>query len=151
MTVGVLSGLASALLSAFAYLGVRRLSRTDPAPTVVLWYSVVAMLVAALSLPGHWITPVGGKLWLGLAGVGGFAGLAQLLMTEAYAAAGAAEISVYSYATPVLAYLLGNLFLKESPGWSGIAGTTLLVLAGLTATLFGDGLQGLRPRTPTAP
>lgn len=132
---GVAAGLASSLLAAGAYVSVKFLSRTDGTATIVLWFSVSATVVSGATCFVWWVTPDGYQLaWL--AGVGVFAALAQLFMTRAYAVARAAEVSVYAYATPVLAYVFGHLVLREAPGWRGFVGTSLLVVAGLTATLF---------------
>ena len=73
----------------------------------------------------------------GLAAVGLCAAFAQLLMTKAYAVSDAARVSVFAYATPVLAYVLGRAVLAEAIGVRGAVGCSLLALAGLLATYSG--------------
>lgn len=133
---GTAAALASAFLSAGAYVSVRALSRTDSPETIVLWFSTMATVVAgAFTVPVH-VTPRGAVL-RALVATGVCAAIAQLLMTRAYAVAEASRVSIYGYATPVIAYLLGQLVLREPPGWRGIAGTVLVVAAGLLARTAG--------------
>lgn len=146
---GVILGLASAVLAAGAYLTVRRLSRTDDTATIVVWFAAVALLTGAVTCAFEWKTP-SPLLLRDLLLVGGFAAIAQLLMTRAYAVAEAARVSIYGYLTPVLSYLLGTLTLHELPGWTGVAGTVLVALAGFAAS---DGVlrrfQRMAPRANT--
>ncbi len=138
---GVAAGLASAILAASAYVSVKVLSRTDGPATIVLWFSASATVVSGIACLWQFVVPDAAQL-AGLAGVGVLAALAQLLMTRAYAVAAAAEVSVYAFATPVIAYLLGHAVLREPPGWRGTVGAALLALAGLTTTL------AVRARSP---
>ncbi|MFN7973113.1 MAG: DMT family transporter [Acidobacteriota bacterium] len=133
---GVAVALASAFLSAFAYVSVKHLARTDPPETIVVWFSAWATLIAgALALPALVVPDRRQLAWLVVTGVA--AGCAQLLMTRAYAAGDAARISVYGYATPVVAYALGQIVLRERPGLLGIAGTALVVAAGILVSRGG--------------
>lgn len=134
--IGVASALLSALMAAGAYVSVKFLSRTDGTATIVLWFSALATVVSAVTCLFWWATPSGTQT-LALVGVGVFAAVAQILMTKAYAVGEAAEVSVYGYATPVIAYALGHAILREHPGWRGAIGTALLVVAGIVATVFG--------------
>lgn len=135
---GLIAGLASAVLAASAYLSVKVLSRTDSSITIVIWFSVIGAVLSALqlSLQGQWVTP-SKEAFGALAGVGVFAGLAQIMMTMAYARSDAARVSVFAYATPIFAYVLGQAVLGEAIGWRGAIGCALLATAGLLATLLG--------------
>lgn len=133
--LGLLAGLASAFLAAGAYVSVKVLSRTDTTSTIVLWFSGIATLVSAVQVAagGSWVTPAPPAV-AALVGVGLFAATAQFLMTRAYSVAAAARVSVFGYATPVIAYLLGQALLAEPIGWRGAIGCGLLVMAGALAT-----------------
>lgn len=135
---GLVAGLASAFLAASAYVSVKVLSRTDTGSTIVLWFSAIAMLVsgAQVLVQGQWVTPSAAALG-GLVGVGVFAAMAQLLMTAAYARSDAARVSVFAYATPIIAYVLGQSLLHETIGWRGATGCALLASAGVLATFLG--------------
>lgn len=142
---GLVAGIASAFLAASAYVSVKLLSRTDSTTTIVVWFSAIATLVSGVegAVRGTFVWPAPEHL-LALAGVGVFAALAQLLMTRAYAVAEAARVSVFGYATPIIAYVLGQLVLREEIGWRGALGCSLLVLAGVLASFLG------RPRPAAA-
>ena len=135
--IGVLAGLASAFLAAGAYVSVKLLSRTDSAFTIVLWFSAIATIVSGVqvAIEGSWVTPDPRALGA-LAGVGVFAAGAQLMMTRAYTVSAAARVSVFGYATPVIAYVLGQIVLAEAIGWRGAVGCSLLVVAGALATFL---------------
>lgn len=135
---GVVAGLASAFLAASAYVSVKVLARTDSTSAIVLWFSAIATLISGVQVlvQGVWVTPALPAV-AALLGVGVFAAAAQLLMTKAYAVAPAARVSVFGYATPVIAYSLGQLLLGEPIGWRGALGCALLVAAGALATWLG--------------
>lgn len=143
--LGMLAGIASAFLAAGAYVSVKLLSRTDSTSTIVLWFSGIATVVSGVQVAatGVWVTPAAPAL-AALAGVGVFAALAQLMMTRAYSVAAAARVSVFGYATPVIAYILGQAILAEAIGWRGAAGCGLLVLAGVLATWLSSEPRAIR-------
>ena len=130
---GLAAGLVSPLLAAAAYLSVRRLARTDPPLTIVLWFGVIGALASAATLPFAFRVPAPLEL-APLLGVAAFGGMAQILMTGAYAVGEAADVSVFAYAQPLFAYALGQLVLGESPGWQGVAGAALLIAAGVVVS-----------------
>ena len=134
---GLIAGLASAVFAASAYVSVKVLSRTDTPATIVLWFSAIGALVSGghVLLAGSWVTPAPSAL-AALAGVGILAALAQLLMTRAYSVSAAARVAVFAYATPVIAYVLGQTLLAEPIGWRGALGCALLVTAGAVATFL---------------
>ena len=133
--LGLLAGLASAFLAASAYISVKVLSRTDTTSTIVLWFSGIATVVSGIHViaGGSWVTPVL-PAFVALVGLGLFAALAQLMMTRAYSVSAAARVSVFGYATPVIAYVLGQAILAEPIGWRGAIGCGLLVVAGALVT-----------------
>jgi drug/metabolite transporter (DMT)-like permease len=131
--LGIAAALSGAVFSAAAYVSVKRLAQTDETATIVLWFSAVGTVVSAVTAVHGWTDP-DLRGWLGLVGAGVTGAIAQILMTRAYAVGGAAQVAVYSYATPVMAYALGQLLLGESPGWQGAAGAGLMVLAGIVAS-----------------
>jgi drug/metabolite transporter (DMT)-like permease len=127
---GLVAAWATAALAAGAYVQVRIATRTDDGMTIVLWFSAIA---TALAAPSLWFGLPEPRVWAALAGVGALGLAAQLLMTAAYAATEAAAVSLYTYATPVFAYLLGAAALGEPLTWRGMAGTALVAVAGVLA------------------
>jgi drug/metabolite transporter (DMT)-like permease len=130
--IGVGCALLAAFFAADAYLAIRVLSRTDHPLTIVFWFSVIGTIGGSLSfLLG--VVPLHPPELLGLVGVGLLGTLAQWALTQAYASAPAAQVSVYAYATPVLAYGVGLATLGEVPHGSSVLGAAVVVLAGWIA------------------
>ena len=130
LDVGTIAGLCSGLLTAVAYLAVRRLRDTESAPGVVLYFalvSVVATLPFVLARP---LPPA--EDWLPLLGVGVFASVGQLAMTRAFHLAEASRVGTLSYATVVLSYALGLAVLGERLAVLPLMGAILVVAAGIS-------------------
>jgi drug/metabolite transporter (DMT)-like permease len=131
-----LIGLAAGLFSALAMAGIRKLTNTEPATRVVFYFSLTSTLVAALPLAWRWQTPAA-DLWLPLILIGVLSTLAQILMTRAYAHAPAAQVGPFLYAIVVFAGLFGWALWQEIPDWLSLAGTLLVILAGILAIHLG--------------
>ena len=131
-----LVGLASGVLAAIATVGIRGLTRTEPAARIVFYFSLTGIAVSALPLPFIWVSPTP-ELWVRLLGIGALATIGQLLLTAAYAAASAARVGPFSYSAPVLASVLGWWFWAEAPDLPAYAGAALVVGAGILALRFG--------------
>lgn len=127
--VGAAFGLAAAVLSAAAYISLRFATRTDRNSTIVLWFSVLCVILSAPALWPQPVLPASASGWWPVVAVGLAAVGAQLMMTRAYAVGEAARIALFSYATPVLAYLLGWAVLGEVVHTRGLIGTALVATA----------------------
>lgn len=130
--IGLTCAVVAAFCAAGAYLSVRTLTRTDPSDVIVFWFGVIGTFLASPSLlRGTAVDSprtVGMMLAVGLLGA-----VAQTLMTQAYAVANAAQVSVVQYATPVFAYGLGLALLHEYPTAAGVVGAACVTLAGVVA------------------
>ncbi len=128
------SGLIAAVLhggfSAVTTLMVRSLSATEASTTIVMWQSLLMTGVTATMLPFVWITPSATDLAL-LITVGLIGGLAQTLLTEAWASAQVSAIAPYSYSSLVWAVLFGWVFFGNVPGFFTLAGAAMIVAASL--------------------
>jgi len=127
--IGVIAALGSAVFSAAAYTSVRVLTRTEPALSIVFWFGVVGAAISSVVLVDG-TGPIGATTALGVVGLTVVGTVAQWLLTQAYAAADAARVSVYAYATPVFAYLFALVALGEIPPLTTIGGAALVVVAG---------------------
>lgn len=135
--IGILSG----MLSAWAYLQVASLGRAgEPEHRVVFYFSlfgtVAGLLISGLThLSGHpaWVhpSPMG---WVWLLGIGGFATVAQLAMTRAYAQGQALVMASLQYLGIAHAFVLGVLLFDDPVNPLSLLGMALIVLAGLGAT-----------------
>jgi drug/metabolite transporter (DMT)-like permease len=81
-------------------------------------------------LPFVWVTPGWGDLGL-LILVGLVGGCAQWLLTEAWASAQVSAIAPYSYSALLWSIGLGWLAFGDLPGVAMLAGSGLIVAAGL--------------------
>jgi drug/metabolite transporter (DMT)-like permease len=134
-SLGVSIALAAAVLSAGAYVTVRRLKDSDDPLVVVFWFPLIAVpgtaitMLAPLALglpnPGYrW--PVGTE-WLLLLAVGITTQIAQVAMTRGLHLEPAGRATMVSYLQIVFAFIWGAAFFGESLTWIGLAGATLVV------------------------
>src|SRR5690606_15014019 len=137
------AALASAVLAGFAYVFVRELRSTDRPESIVLAFSVMAVVVSspALFFVGRWPTwvEIGALVGVGVSGLGG-----QLLMTWAMRFGEAAFVSAFSYATVLFSAVLGFVFFSESPTLIMAIGAVLIVGSGVVLSL----LRQRHPRDP---
>jgi drug/metabolite transporter (DMT)-like permease len=122
VTHGVFSGLTTLL--------VRNLSSTEASTTIVMWQSLLMTVFTAAALPFVWVTPTASELLL-LMLVGLVGGVAQVLLTEAYASAQVSSLGPYSYSSIIWSVALGWALWGERPGWTMLFGAALIVAAGL--------------------
>jgi drug/metabolite transporter (DMT)-like permease len=109
---GVLWALGGALLSAFAYVSVRALGRTEHPLVIVFYFPLVGLV---LTTPLVLLQPVWPTAWeaLALIGVGLFTQLGQLGVTNGLLGLPAARATALSYGQVPLAALWGWLFFRE--------------------------------------
>lgn len=129
-------GLASGLCAAGAYLAVRRATDSNPAITIVFYFTLLSSLVAIVlavvtgaSLPQTW------PVWLCLAGAGVAATLGQLFMTRSYQSGPAALMSATSAASPLMTTLAGWWLLGQVPDDAGRVGMGILVFTSVVLPL----------------
>jgi drug/metabolite transporter (DMT)-like permease len=128
--VGIFFAVLQGVFSAVTTMLVRGLSATEKSTTIVMWQSLLMTVFTAATLPFFWVTPTGWELLI-LLGVGITGGVAQVLLTEAYASAQVSALGPYSYTSIIWATLLGIVIFGTWPGVSMIAGAALIVAAGL--------------------
>ncbi|WP_191085007.1 DMT family transporter [Roseococcus microcysteis] len=126
MSIAVLHGVFSAMTT----LLVRSLSATESSTTIVTWQSILMTCFTGLALPFVWVTPTPWEFLL-LLGVGLVGGIAQVMLTEAYASAQVSSLGAYSYTGILWAVLLGWIFFGDTPGIATFVGAGLIVLAAL--------------------
>jgi drug/metabolite transporter (DMT)-like permease len=123
------AAVAGALLSAAAYVAVRRLSQTEDPFVIILYFPMVSVPVL---LPFVWseaLLPTGME-WLYLLGVGITTQAGQIWLTRGLARLPAARGTALSYAQVIFAAIWGILFFSETPSlWTGIG--ALLIISGI--------------------
>ncbi len=119
--------LLGALLSAGAYVVVRKLRATEHPLVIVLYFPLVATFG---SLPTALPTAEWPTLWewlVLLLGVAGAAQIAQIFLTKGLHAERAGRAMAVTYLQIVFAAIWGMLFFGEYPGLWSIAGAVLVV------------------------
>jgi drug/metabolite transporter (DMT)-like permease len=139
VTVGI--ALLGALLSAGAYVTIRRLARTEH-PLVIVFYFPLVTVPATIPL----VVPVAvwprGWEWLLLLGVGVTTQIAQVYMTRGLQLLPAARATTVGYTQIVFAALWGALFFAEIPDRWSFAGAALIIASTLAlATRGGEAEQ----------
>ncbi len=131
--IGLLA-LLSGLLTAVARTAVRKLTTTEPAERIVLYFALNSALLTSLLLPLFW-QPVSSEnlLWLALLAVLGWSG--QFLLTHGFAQADAGRLGVFAYFSVLFGALYGWWFWDEMMTWITLAGGLLVILADV---LVGD-------------
>ena len=130
LVLGCAVGAAGGFFGALSTMLVRQLSATEASTTIVLWQALLMAAMTALALPFVWITPSLVDLGL-LVLVGLIGGIGQVLNTEAFASAQVSSLATYTYTAVLWAALLGWAVWGEAPGIAMLAGSALIVGAGL--------------------
>jgi drug/metabolite transporter (DMT)-like permease len=126
----ILIGLATALSTAFAMISIRKMGPEESSEAIVFHFSCVGTLVALLLSIPVWKTPdLGSGLLLLATGMTG--GLAQIAMTRAYTLDNAARVSAITYSGIIFTRLFAVPVFGEVPGWIQIAGSALVIAAGV--------------------
>ncbi|HVQ30520.1 MAG TPA: DMT family transporter [Vicinamibacteria bacterium] len=132
-----LVGVSSALFAAVAQVGIRRLTRTEPATRIVFYFAVIATAVSSLPLAFSWVTP-SPRLWAVLLVMGTLATFGQLCLTQAYAYAPAARVGPFIYTGVVFASLIDWLLWGTLPDRYSVLGAFVVVGAALLALRMRD-------------
>jgi len=130
--LAALVGLAGGALAGWAKVSVRRLTRSEPAIRVVFWFAVLATLCSAPLALYQWQAP-SATGWSLLLAIGALATAGQWLLTRGYGAASPAQIGPFTYTSVIFAGLYGFAIWGDTPSAGFIAGTVLVVGAGLLA------------------
>lgn len=128
--VGVALALAGALVTAIIAIVLRDLNKTEPAPTIVFWFTTLSLpplaVIALTSGTSHDAAQWGLIVLLGISG-----GVAQLLMTFALRFAPVSLVIPMDYSQLIWATAAGWLFWSAWPEASSWAGAALIAAAGL--------------------
>jgi len=132
-SVAVMVALGGAISSAFAYVVVRRLRKTEDPLVVVFYFPLVAV---PLTIPAVWDvflwpTPLE---WLVLLGVGVTTQIAQVYMTRGLNLETAGKATSVGYIQVVFAAILGASFFGEIPDFLSIGGAALVVVGTLAVS-----------------
>ena len=128
--VGLIFAFAASIFTAFAMIAIRRMTATESATAIALYFQLTCMGVALATLPFAWVTPTfDGLLLLMLMGVLG--GFGQLFMTNSYRFAQASLIANFDYVAMIWAILFGWLWFSELPAPAVYLGAAIVIGSGL--------------------
>lgn len=127
---GLLLAVAATLLYSLAMIQIRKLTRNEGSSTIAFYFTAFCTLYTGLALPWFWTTPSFGDLGL-LVAVGLLGGLAQLLMTRAYALAAASIVAPFDYTHLLWSVLLGWYLFGDFPDAQTWLGAAIVVASGL--------------------
>ncbi|MFQ5624004.1 MAG: DMT family transporter [Paracoccaceae bacterium] len=129
-TIGAMAALMGAVFAAMAQVFVRKLVQTEHTAAIVFYFSVTASLLSLLTAPCGWALPTLGEAAL-LVAAGVFGGVGQILLTGSYRFAPASVIAPFEYVSMLMALAIGYALFGEVPTGTMLAGSALVVLAGL--------------------
>lgn len=130
MAIGMAVAVSQGVWSAITTLLVRSLSASESSATIVLWQSLLMTAFTLAALPFVWINPSPLE-WVLLVLVGLVGGVAQVMLTEAYASAQVSALGPYSYTSILWSVAIGWVVFSDAPGWNTLAGAALIVVSGL--------------------
>jgi S-adenosylmethionine uptake transporter len=133
-----LVALASGMLAALAYLQVGALGRRgEPESRVVFYFSLAGLVAgAALAAVSGGPSPhTAGGLAL-LLGIGVLATTAQWMMTRAYTVGSTLGVASLQYLGIVFSFVFGVLLFGDAITWPALAGSALIIAAGVAATAW---------------
>ncbi len=128
--LGASMALASAVSSAFVYIELSRMSATEKALQLSFIFMLACSVAGLLTMPFGFVLPSGHDALLLLA-IGVIGGVAQFLMTEAYALAPATTVAPLSYLALLWAVLLDMAFWGRMPDLGSLAGACVIAISGI--------------------
>lgn len=129
-TLGAMLILGATLLRALVQVHLRQLVQNEHTAAIVFYFSVTASCLALLTLPFGWVIPSAQTLGLLiLAGIIG--GVAQIFVTSAYRFGSVSMLAPYDYTSMLFAIILGYFLFDELPTAMMLAGSALVIVAGV--------------------
>ena len=121
-------------VAALAQVFVRRLVTDESTTAIVFYFSINAAILSLVTLPWGWVIPDPATFaMLVLAGILG--GLGQVLLTSSYRFADASVIAPFEYASMLFAIAIGYAVFEEVPTLGMLAGSALVIAAGVMIIL----------------
>ncbi|MES2130364.1 MAG: DMT family transporter [Pseudomonadota bacterium] len=137
--VGGLVGLASSVLSAMAYMQVRRLGLMgEPEYRVVFYFSLMSCVAGAaanVASGAGWHAPTWHQVPL-LLGIGISAMFAQMAMTRAYRVGKVLVVANLQYVGIVFSSLLGMVLWNDTFDWHVWLGMGIILASGMAASFY---------------
>ena len=133
-TLGVACALGAALCSALAQIQVRKLVATEQTAAIVFYFLSTASVLSLMTLPLGWAMPDAKVLFM-LIMTGVLGGIGQILLTSCYRYADTGVIAPFEYTSILLAVSVGYLLFDEVPSTNMLAGSAVIIMAGVIIIL----------------
>jgi drug/metabolite transporter (DMT)-like permease len=131
---GALLALGGAVGAAGAMIAIRKIGCTERSSTIVFYFTLLGVLVGAISLLFQWRAP-GPAVLAALLGAGVLGGIGQLLMTGAARRSQLAVIAPFDYSQLVWTGGIGFLVWDETPSLRALAGSAVIAGCGVYVLL----------------
>lgn len=128
-TAGLI-GLVSGALAGLALTTVKKLSNTEPAIRIVIWFAILASIISFVPMLFEFVWP-DARTWICLMAMGVFGNMGHLALTRAYKLAPASQVSPLGYSGLIFAGIFGYLFWNETPALIGLIGSGAIIAAGI--------------------
>jgi drug/metabolite transporter (DMT)-like permease len=125
--------LTAGVFAALAMVSIRRMSATEPALRIVLYFTVISSVISAVPLFWSWKFPRP-EIWWMLMLIGLLAAVGQFFLTKGYSLAPAAQVGPLTYGNVVFAILIGWILWGEALDMTAWAGALLVCVAGIITT-----------------
>lgn len=129
-SIGTVFGLVSAVGAAGAMIAIRQISRTEPGPRIVFYFTLAGTIVGLASAPFGWVMPDALTLAV-LITAGVVGGVGQLLLTQSLRLAPVAAVAPFDYAQLLWAGLIAFAVWGEIPRPAMLTGASVVAASGL--------------------
>jgi len=130
---GVAIALSGAVISAVAYVTVRRLVRTEHPYVIVFYFPLVATPLALPWAMARWVWPSLNE-WLLMVGIGVATQVGQVFLTLGLAELPAGRATAVGYLQICFAMMWELAVFSRWPTWGTVAGAALIIVGTLAAT-----------------
>jgi drug/metabolite transporter (DMT)-like permease len=142
--------LAAAAVVALVSIQIRHMTRTEPAVTIVVYFSIFSTLVSLLTVPFGWVMPTLLEA-VALLAIGILGGFGQVLMTESFRQADASLLAPFDYLSLIWALAISLVIFGTLPTATMLAGAVIVVAAGLFVLYRERQLRIVRDRAGEIP
>ena len=133
LSLAGVSGLAAGACGGLAVAAIWRMSDTEPAMRMVVYFTVISLLASVIPLSWAWQLPEPPDL-LAIVALGAAATLAHIFLAIGYTRAPADSLCPWEYTTIVFAALIGWFAWNEGVDLVMVLGGVLVAFSGVTAT-----------------
>ena len=130
---GIAAGLGYALTMAFVRVHIKAMTRTESTASITFWFAVICAVIGLILHPAP-LQGLDGRALTLLVLAGLFGGAAHIASTEAVRRAPVSAVAPYDFTGLIWALGIDLAVFGLLPGWMGLAGMMVILLAALLAT-----------------